>query len=122
MIKALGNSKWNSRKVVFGAALIAVAVAVELLAPNGFTPTMAAFLGTIGATYFIGNVAEKKTEATEQPPASASAAPVDLSPLLDAVAESTRSAEDNSNSIKSALATLIESNTAIKLSRFYPKN
>lgn len=118
MIKKLSTSKWNSRKVFFGAALIAVAVLVELYAPKGFTATMAAFLGTIGATYFIGNVAEKKNEVGDQS-APKLPAPVDLSPIVSAINAAKLQGVRDAESIKDGLASVLESNTALAKQQQY---
>jgi hypothetical protein len=60
MIDQLGG-----RKATFGIFLVAVAAALDVLAPHGLTQTMSTFLMAIGGGFFAGNSLEHAADATK---------------------------------------------------------
>ncbi len=56
MIQRMGG-----RKFVKGLILITTGILVEFVSPRGLTPTMAGFLASMGMSYFLANVADKRS-------------------------------------------------------------
>lgn len=81
----MNESKWKSRKVIFGLLLLLTGIAVELISPRGLTQVMAAYLGALGAVYFAGNVGEHFAKNAEASDVEASA--VILTELTSRVVE-----------------------------------
>ena len=112
----MSESKWGSRKLLLGLVLIAIGVAIELLSVRGLTETMAMFLGAIGATYFVGNVAEKVAENREGGVVEAAAPEMDLAPisariesLEQAIVGASATISENDAQAKQSLLTLVNS-------------